>query len=249
MNKGMLIVGVCLLVLHASVCNADLVSWYQFSGNANDSAGGNHGTFMGNAAIATDPVRGQVASFDGNGDYVNIGNSTTIKPQLPMTLMAWVKPATSAGPQSIISLDSQNPRYYGACVNYETDATIGTAYMDGGSPSLSSRRSKGDGNTTLQMNQWYHVAVVLQGATNMQIYINGIDDGGRYEGTGDAIAYSMSNSYIGCRSGYERFLNGYIDDVRIYNNALTQQEVAQIIPEPTTLILFGIGMLGLFKRK
>jgi hypothetical protein len=247
------LVGVCVLaiILVSVNVNAALVSQWNFDdGTAKDSIGGNNGTLMGNAAIVTDAQRGRVLSLDGNGDYVNLGNSASLKPSLPFTMMCWIKLSSLDVPKHIFTLDTQIPNYYGATINFESDRTIGICYMDGGYPGLGSRRSKGSGNTVLQANQWYHIAAVFQGPTNMQIYINAVDDGGHYEGYGDPIKYTTTgNSYIGCRSGVERFFNGFIDDVRIYNSALTQQEIAQIVPEPATLILLTTGLLAIRRNK
>ena len=49
----------------------------------------------------------------------------------------------------------------------------------------------------------------------------------------------------------DRFFNGLIDDVAVYNRALSAQEIYQIysIPEPATLLLLGLGGLALRKRR
>jgi hypothetical protein len=88
-------------------------------------------------------------------------------------------------------------------------------------------RSK-TGSTTLQSNTWYHVAAVLRDAGNISLYINGQDDGGVSGGSGGPIVYSNdtdSSSQIGCRNGTEYFLYGAVDDVRVYNRALSPHEI------------------------
>ena len=58
----------------------------------------------------------------------------------------------------------------------------------------------------------------------MDLYLNGQNDNGSYYGSGGPLAYS-TNSCIGSRTGSEHFFHGQIDDVRIYNRALTPTEI------------------------
>ena len=248
MKKLVYLVAVCLFV-SGSASFGDLVAHYEFSENYNDSAGSNDGVAFGDTSIVVDSERGYVASFDGDGDYINLGNNNSLKPSLSITLTAWIKTNDIVDSQQIIALDSQSPNYYGVAFMCEYGGQLATAYCDGGSPGPSSRRSKGDGATHLNINQWYHVAVVMQGPENMQLYVNGIDDGGRYTGSGGSLTYSSAPSFIGSRAGLSYFFDGYIDDVRIYNNALSSQEIMQLVPEPATLAIMAMGVLMLKKKR
>ncbi|MHC4266511.1 MAG: LamG-like jellyroll fold domain-containing protein, partial [Planctomycetota bacterium] len=57
------------------------------------------------------------------------------------------------------------------------------------------------------------------------IYINGVNDGGSYNGTGGSLTYSSGSSYIG--TVFDRWftLDGILDDVRVYNRALSEEEI------------------------
>ena len=87
------------------------------------------------------------------------------------------------------------------------------------------------------MNTWYHVALVIKGPTDMTHYINGIADTGTYSGSGGDIAYTPNGStYIG--SGTDDLVgadgakfDGIIDDVRVYEQALTEVEIEQLYNE------------------
>ncbi len=67
----------------------------------------------------------------------------------------------------------------------------------------------------------------------------------------NSYAYSSSsaNWLIGRRPVDPVYFNGLIDDVRIYNHALSETEVAQIIPEPATALLLGFGAMMLRRKK
>ena len=66
----------------------------------------------------------------------------------------------------------------------------------------------------------------------MDIYINGVDVGGTYSGSGGNISYVSSIMRLGSRGGADGcpavYLNGALDEFRIYNRALSAQEVKQL---------------------
>ena len=73
---------------------------------------------------------------------------------------------------------------------------------------------------------WHHVVVVIKGATDITFYINGSDDGGTYSGNGGNLTYSENgSSCIGSNSGLGSFSDGIIDEVMIFDKALTAEEV------------------------
>lgn len=238
-----IVVGACLFALHASFCNADLVSWYQFSGNANDSAGGNHGTFMGNAGIVTDPVRGQVASFDGNGDYVDCGNDTSLQITNNLTVALWFNSS---------NWTALHDRYNGLISKRDNFATAldWEMYYDHNHSELRAMANTDilfdADHITATVNQWHHFAFTKEG-TSVKMYIDGNLRGIDVANTSWTTSSSLRIGTIGLDALYEGF-NGKIDDVRIYNNALTQQEITQIIPEPVTLSLLAFGSLIIRKK-
>ena len=72
---------------------------------------------------------------------------------------------------------------------------------------------------------WYHVTGTFDG-TNFKIYINGnLEDTVLHPGTHS----DTSGLFIGCRSNQTNYFPGIIDDVRIYNKALTQEEISKAI--------------------
>jgi len=80
-------------------------------------------------------------------------------------------------------------------------------------------------------------------------YINGVDDEGTYSGSGGTLAYSNGNSYIASINPNEFFFDGLIDDVRIYNHALSPAEIQELIPEPATLLLLTLGGILIRRKK
>ncbi len=184
---------------------------------------------------------GSALDFDGVDDYVNLGNDSSLKPDLPVTLSAWVKLSVLNNGETIISLDDPAINYYGVFFQIHPDNYVHVSYGDGGPATISSRRGK-TGTTSLNSGTWYHVAAVVKGATDMDLYINGYDDGGSYNGGGGSLAYSSGDSFMGSTGGSRSFYNGTIDEVVIYNRALSAEEIQGLMyirPDTTDLSLIG----------
>jgi hypothetical protein len=206
------------------------VGWWRFdegSGTvAGDSSGyGNDGTLLptGSEPQWVDGKYDKALSFDGVNDYVNCGN----KPNLEIagnqiTLSAWVKKAAAVpvgGGFSIISknryskyflwiTDSQKPRF-----------------------SLTTTTTKDlDATTVTVSDTWYYLSAVYNGST-MKIYVNGILEN-EIAQSGN-IASTTQPLTIGRDLTYGLWLmNGVIDEVRVYNRALSAPEVQTEFQNP-----------------
>jgi len=200
---------------------------------AADSAGSNDGTLVGDPNWTTGQIDGAL-ELDGVDDHVNLGNDNSIKPALPVTLTAWINMSV-VQQQKIISLgETETSPHHGIAFQTITDKHLEVTYGSGqGASGPESRRSK-KGTTELNTGNWYHVAAVVRGPTDMDLYINGVNDGGYYEGSGGSLVYSNNNSYIGSKTPTDRFFNGTLDDVRIYNRPLSESEIRKLagINEP-----------------
>lgn len=86
-----------------------------------------------------------------------------------------------------------------------------------------------ESNTTLSNDIWYHVVGTWE-STSMKMYINGKLDNTNTTSIPSSIYNNSFNTYIGADSdgGLRRFWQGQIDDVRIYNYALTAQQIKEI---------------------
>jgi subtilisin family serine protease len=190
---------------------------------AYDSAGDNDGTLYGDANWVDGQVGSHALEFDGDGDYVDVGNDSSLKPPLPLTLSAWI--SFSQNGATIVSLDDWSSTYNGVVLDLNAASHVSVSFGDGyGGGGPSHRRSK-TGSAVLNADTWYHAAAVVRDATDMELYVNGVDDGGSYSGSGGSLAYSSGNASIATAHSAGIYFDGKIDDVRVYDRSLSAEEV------------------------
>ncbi|MDI6891240.1 MAG: LamG domain-containing protein [Thermodesulfovibrionales bacterium] len=181
------------------------------------SAYSNHGTISGGVAC-TEGVpgfTGRALYFDGSG-YVNCGNKPSLNITDAITIEMWVKPNTSNGATGY--LISKN-NLSGGDNQYAIYTGNGRAmYVPGYSPSTA--------YDVIPYNVWTHLIFTRTGGIG-QFYINGVASGS--PAACDMPAKPTFPVRLGCRwnNGIEPIylFNGTIDEVRIYNQALTAFEI------------------------
>ena len=200
----------------------NLIGYWKLDGDAVDSAGSNDGTIYG--AVPTTGKINEALDFDGVDDYVDLGNDSSLKPNLPVTFCTWIKLRSLGTVDAIITTDDIASKYYGITFAKHTSNKIYIIYGDGTGRSSTDRRTK-VGTTALNTGTWYHVAAIVKGPTDMELYVNGENDGGIYSGTGGDVAHSASSAYVGSSGHSSDWFDGAIDEVRIFDRALTAEEI------------------------
>jgi len=203
---------------------AGMVSYWKGDGNADDSYDANDGTLMNGAAFTIGQV-GQAFSFDGSDDYVDAGmGSNTIMAGKYMTIESWVYPkALASGINKADSIIIKRGSYYTVLRN-DADKNWYEVLFYGltQDPVYLYHRS----NSEIPLNQWTHVATTWDG-TDIKMYINGnLDRSIPVTGSiTDPNAYPLTIGYDS--DMYDNVFNGTIDEVAIYDRALTADEVKQ----------------------
>jgi hypothetical protein len=232
-----------VLQVHAqSWLTNGLVAFYPFNGNANDLIGTNSGTPYG-AALTTDRFATPDSAYAFNGF-----NSTISFQQVPLTqvdnwtMSAWINPA---------SLDQIGMV---ASVGYDDGVTgDGFAFGIGGAEAPGSNLSGlfggvsflGSGYTFTAAGQWQHVAMVRTNGIT-RFFVNAVL-------TPNIVFLTPKPPTaftVGSQNGV-RFFNGLIDDLRIYNRALSPREVHELYqyernPLPSLAIAVKTIRLSLF---
>ena len=234
------------------ISNAALVGLWQFENDFTDSSGtGNHGANVGGVAfVASQAGYGQAGSF-GGGSHVLVPHSTTLDAPTGVTIAAWVN-ATGLQWEGVVGKNPSNGSLNNHAGNYELRLENGTQnmtflYQRGG---VNDTHPVGSG-VPVTSNIWTHVAVTVDG-TNARFYVNGAlanTVAGLPAGFG---ATNTNPLYIGTRADIFTNFDGLMDDVAIFDEVLTDQQIATIstgdfsafvVPEPSSVGLLGLALL------
>ena len=162
---------------------------------------------------------GVALNFDGTNDYVTGSDRTGLSGNAPYTFSAWVY-VTSAAAQGAIVYAGGTTFPLLLRVNTTRSLTI-----NGGPPACSTAAA------VVPLAAWAHVAVVYLGTVVIEslVFVNGIQRTITQDSAPNgnvAINWNSANPIqFGARNGPVGFLNGQLDDIRIYNRALTRAEI------------------------
>jgi len=195
----------------------------EFEGDATDSSGnGYDGTLMGDAHFEAGPS-GQALALDGDGDYVNVDGYKGINAvdgvQQPFTIANWFKTTSESGNTEMVT--------WGTNVGTQRltwRVHEGRLRTEHGSGNLR-------GNTYVNDGEWHHGALVVSEGANLRVpntllYVDGEVDS-TFSGSDNAFNLTPDVDVrigMGGPTG-DRFWPGSIDDVRIYDYALSEGEV------------------------
>lgn len=206
--------------------NDGLVAYYPFNGNANDVSGnGNHGTEQGGVALTEDRFgnANSAYSFDGVDDYINIPRSDSIEPANSLTVSAWVNPDdVSSWHQIITKRFSESNDPYNSYILTTSNDGASNKWLFAVSNGSAGSQTLLNSTDTIASNAWSYIVGTYDGSA-MNFYINGALVGSTLK-TGD-IGYSDLSLRIGRAIGGVQSFKGNIDDIRIYNRALTESEI------------------------
>jgi len=193
------------------------ISYWPLDGNADDQWGENNGSVNG-ASFVDDAIRGQACDFTSDqGDYISVPRSTELEPST-FTVSVWVKRESYSGEKSqrVIDKGGNNYGYQISFGNsgdqdpYKPIAVVGDTFLIPPTDIHS-------------LGEWYHVVLVYDGST-ASLYSNGVN----IASESASISYDSRDLYIGQRDDGAKHYNGLIDDVRIYNKALTPEEIFEL---------------------
>jgi hypothetical protein len=156
---------------------------------------------------------GQGLKFDGVDDYVNLANPTSLPTVTPLTYSVWVKYTTSPSLNFIIDVGDTSPLL---------DTAI---YYNGGFRTGVAGSGSNSSGVTATINKWEHVVMTYDGS-DTYLYVNGVLRSGPIATTPGSPTVDAAR--LGRRLDNSFPSAGSIDDVRIYNRALSATEISQL---------------------
>lgn len=200
-----------------------LVGWWKMDGNANSSAGGGNGTVYGaTATTGADGTPNGGYVFDGANDYISIPPGFADFTN-GITISVWANPSSASNFARFIDFGTGT----GAnnIIFYRGGTTNNLTYnvIDGSNTSMASM-----GYAALVQNQWKLYTVTVTAGGVGTFYVNGASV---YTASGiDAPTnVTRTSNFIG-RSNWasDSYYAGSMDDLRMYNRALSASEVLQL---------------------
>jgi hypothetical protein len=224
---------------------------YRFDGDpagvASDWMNNGHDALLGGGATPAAGRFGGGLALNGSSGVATIGSPPALNITGRITLAAWVRPNSATGLQNIVG------RSYSTSPQAETVLRINGARYEVGSWNGTTAMA-GGGSVSADIGQWVHLAGVYDG-TRWTLYRNGVSIGSTTSPIGSltsAVPWTIGASGIN-----NRFLNGSVDEVRIYDTDLSPAAIASLFAQtapptfagtitttPIKFDRFGLRVLG-----
>lgn len=210
----------------------DLLLHYPLDGNLND-IGGNSLDANGSVTYGANRLglANRSAHFDGATSYADWPEDASLEIQYPLSVSFWVRYESSDIEKSFVfATDHAQNNYTGVWMSLTVDGYMALSFGDNtGNTSPADRRSA-LGTTLVSINQWHHVVGIINGPTDMQIFLDCQEETVTYVGTGlSTIGYSSNGGVLGQKDVNmtlpEYFFQGDLDDFMYWGRALTNADV------------------------
>ena len=205
--------------LPSYVSSSGLKGWWPFNGNANDESGNGNNGIVNGAGLTSDRASNTNRAYNCSGGYISC-TPNGIPKNGPMSISAWFNASSDYQLGEFICLGAQGNTTWGAV---------------GGNNSFTLNYGRNCGSTgsslqpiSLGYNQWHHIVYVSNG-------LNGQSDI-YYDGTFFGISTNVNSSgscssstlYFGTDVYFNRFYPGKLDDIGIWDRALTPCEITNL---------------------
>jgi hypothetical protein len=210
------------------VPTSGLVGWWPFNGNANDESGnGNNGTVNG-ATLTTDRfgVANKAYSFNGSSNYIDYpsGSSSSLNIVGDFTVCFWVKTSSigSTGKTIISFGDQQNSNSGGITIGINDGFPLGPY----GRLGYATQGQWNQSTNVINDNVWHFIVITLQGSL-MKLYVdNNLNN--QTLNQLPTLSWNGGRRVGAANYGLVGFYKDLLDDIAIYNRALTHQEITNL---------------------
>lgn len=211
--------------------NAGLMGYWKFddgSGStaADSSGNGNTGTLVNTPTWTTGQIGGGIGLVNASAQYVNLSNPATydLTSTGQMTISAWVKSGSSIINSTLGIVKRGATNSVGAPDQYAlTSSNTRWRFMAGNGTTYAEMFGPSGG---LVADTWYHLTGVID-AVNISLYINGVSAATPVARPAGSPPVAVS-TFIGTMMAGSNTWDGTIDEVRIYNRALSADEISRL---------------------
>jgi uncharacterized repeat protein (TIGR02543 family) len=229
--------GVCFVTLNSAkdvtatftptATPTGLVAAYRFGAGygttVNDYSGFNNIGTLSNVTWTTSGKFGEALSFNGTNAWVTISDAPSLDLTTGLTLEAWIFPTTTTGTRDIVIKEGNNVDIYNLYARNWRGRPEVNVFVGG-----TNWVAEG---TALAANVWTHVAGTYDGSV-VRLFVNGVLVASTT--VSGPIATSTGPLRIGGNSLWGEYFQGVIDNVRIYNHALTAAQIQTDMETPVT---------------
>lgn len=229
----------------------NLVSWWRAEGDATDAVGGNSGTLVNSAGFGPGEV-GQAFAFGGGNQVVVVSNAPSLNPTSQVSLEAWVRLSGYPASDGIVVVAKEDPNDWGTTQYYLGLRFIAGQWVFQPYVGIQGNLHNVNGATPVLLNTWYHAALTYDGVS-LQLYVDGnLDGSAPVSGplTTGTVPLTIGGFLVGPWN-----VNGLVDEVSLYDRALSAAEIQSIyhagsagkcvapncVPAPTNLVSWWRG--------
>lgn len=213
-----------------------LIVDYKFSGNTFDSSINKLNAEQIGGEFVEDRFGKDNSAFyfDGIDDFIELPNSPLLKSNLPISISFWINYSSEDyKDRDLFNTSFEENKSSGIWFN--SQSTTGKYSVSFGNYTenyTSSNRRTFTSSQIIDINNWHHIMIILESAENMKIIIDNVEYDGEYSGEGRTLKYSVAPGNIGRHDRHSslpaNYFKGKIDDFRIWNRALTIDEVDRV---------------------
>lgn len=179
-----------------------------------DASGNGNGGQINNAVWSASGRYGGALQFNGTTSMVSVTDAASLDLTTGMTLSAWVSPSQLSGWRTVIMKERTGDLAYGIYAHDQAPRPAGYISVP--------NQVTVPGTGALTLNNWTHLAVTYDGAS-LALFVNGTEV--RRVAAPGSMTTSASMLRIGGNSVWGEYFSGLIDEVRVYNRALTAIEI------------------------
>lgn len=214
----------------------DLLLHYKFDGNTKNEILSNTDGQNFNAQLTEDRFKKDSSSyyFNGYNSYIDIGNDASTKPEFPVTISVWIK-KTDNEQGWIFGNNLSAYNYFGIFLGFGDGNLISLHFGNGDQIGSPYARRSVYATDPIDLSTWYHVVGIIESSENMRIYLNGNEISTVYSGTATQMVYDEGIACFGKYHNWQnqnaRFFKGMIDDFRLFNRILNNEEIESLFKE------------------